>query len=125
MLPDLKAQLYFYKAEVIKITDGDSFWGSLNRGFYDNSIKNIRLARIDAWEKTGSEKAQGLIAKTFVEKVMSLNSEILVQTLGLDAFGRVVSEVYVELNEKIFNLSDLLVEEGHAIYQVYDGLKSF
>ena len=123
---EVKSKLYYFKTEVLYIVDGDSFKGAISRGFHDESHREIRLARIDAWEKYGKEKQKGLSAKAFVEGIMPVGSNVIIKSLGKDAFGRIVSEVYVKLlDDTTINLSDELVEKGHALYQTYYGLKSF
>ena len=86
---DLEQTLYTYKATVKKVTDGDSFWALISRGFHDKSYRNIRLARIDAPEVRGAEKEKGLITKAVVETLLPVGGDIIVRSQGNDAFGRV------------------------------------
>ena len=115
----LESSLYVYKSTVDKVSDADTAWLILDRGFGDKSKKKIRLSRIDAWETRGEEKSKGLEAKSFVEGLMPVGSEIIIQSKGKDKYGRVISEVWVKIEKDLVNLSDLLVDKGHAEYKDY------
>ena len=56
------------------------------------------MARIDAWEKYGVEKLEGLKAKAYLETLIAQGDRIIIQTLGLDNFGRTISEVWFREN---------------------------
>ena len=129
---DLEKYLYTFKFEVTKIIDADSLRGLISRGFLDYSQRDLRLARIDAWETRGPHRGKGVLARKYVCDLLdSAVSKLIIKTLGKDSFGRIVSEIYVPVmrpNDDFvvsLNLSDLLVAKGHARYQDYKKLIKF
>ena len=110
----LEPILYTYSLEVLRIIDADSFIAKVDRGFYDFSIKTIRLARIDAPEMRGEEKAQGEIAKKWVEETLRKCDRLTMQSIQLDSFGRSIAEVWYWDKESWINLSDELLKQGLA-----------
>ena len=116
----MNQNLYHYKAELVRVVDGDTIWCNLDRGFGDHSRKNIRVARINTPEIRGVEKKEGLLAKRFVEDKLADCLSIVIQSTKVDSFGRAIAEVWLEESENTWvNLNDLLVEKEHAVYKDY------
>jgi len=112
----MEEKLYFYKAKVIEVIDGDTFKISLDLGFHTHLKTKIRLLGIDTPEtritKGINEKEYGLMAKKFAEQ-MFLNEEIYVKTIETDSFGRWLAEVYFcNANGTAVNIIDLYNKFG-------------
>lgn len=114
--------LYTYKADVIKVYDGDTITVNIDLGF--NVWKHgekLRLARINAPEVRGKERKKGLISRDWLRKKI-LHKKIIIKTIkkkrGKEKkgkYGRYIVELY--LNGK--NLNDELVRVGLAEYKSY------
>lgn len=106
--------MYEYKATVLRWVDGDTVDVDIDLGFglvYSN--QRIRLYGIDAYEtrtRDLEEKRRGLDAKSFVEDMAPVGSEIILKTYKGDKYGRMLGEVFVDGK----NLNTLLTVEGHA-----------
>ena len=124
--------LYWYRArEIIKVSDGDTFVAVLDRGFDDRKEVRVRLAGINAYEKSGrvyasfaryceannitlpdKEERKKLALLGQQESARSLEGkEVLVHSLELDrkdVFGRVLAEVYADetlVNQHLLDLN--------------------
>ncbi|MAF24550.1 hypothetical protein CL634_03100 [bacterium] len=116
--------MYKYKAEVIKVIDGDTLDAMIDLGFNTWIKKRVRLAGIDAHEsrtRDKVEKMKGLAAKMRLTKVLeNSNNEITLTSLGVGKYGRCLGEVQVVRNyiksEKYHgkSINKMLVKEGHA-----------
>lgn len=106
--------MYEYKATVRRWVDGDTVDVDIDLGFglvYSN--QRIRLYGINAFEtrtRDLEEKRRGLDAKSFVEDMAPVGSEIILKTYKGDKYGRMLGEVFVDGK----NLNTLLTVEGHA-----------
>jgi len=52
---------FYYGANLVKVIDGDTIDVSIDLGFKISQEVRLRLARIDAPEKRGSDREQGLM----------------------------------------------------------------
>ena len=105
---------YVFYATVLRIVDADTIDLLIDCGFNIMRKERIRIARIDAWETRGEERVKGLEAKKYVESLMPVGTEVMVQTGKMKGkYGRYIGEVSVD-GENL--LSDLLVENGHAVH---------
>lgn len=106
--------MYEYKAIVRRWVDGDTVDVDIDLGFglvYSN--QRVRLYGIDAYEtrtRDLEEKRRGLDAKSFVEDVAPIGSEITLKTYKEGKYGRILGEIFVEGK----NLNAWLTHEGHA-----------
>ncbi len=109
--------LYHYKAEVIKVYDGDTITVNIDLGL--NVIKRkvkIRLARINAPELKGVERTAGLKSRDFLRDLI-LNKKITIQTIRdrKGKYGRYLGEVWFKNDSgNYINVNDLLVSKGLA-----------
>jgi len=71
---------YLYDATVVRVIDGDTIDVHIDLGFSLIKKERVRLARINAPEKTGHEKPEGLITKAFVEDEFPVGTEITLET---------------------------------------------
>ena len=113
--------MWEYFAVVDRVVDADTLDLRVDLGFGVLLKERFRLARIDAWEVRGEERPQGLVAKARVEELCPVGSRILIATeKDKGKYGRYIAEIILlGADDKLTNLNDLLVEEGHA--EFYEG----
>ena len=112
--------LYWYKAIVVRLVDGDTIIVDVDKGFSDwRKNLNLRFSRIDAPEKRGATKEEGLAALDFLKTQISAGDTVYIRTQKADSFGRYIAEIFVFEEDKTTNLSDVMVKFGHAIYKEY------
>lgn len=115
--------LYWYKALVTRIVDADTIIVDVDKGFDDwRKGLVLRLSRIDAPEKRGAEKEEGLAALDWLTQQLNVGDQIILKTLEDDSFGRYIAEVFLlpeVVTDTSTNLSDALVKVGHAEYRDY------
>jgi micrococcal nuclease len=114
--------VYEYRAELIKVVDGDTVDVDIDLGF-GVWLKNerVRIMGIDTPESRTSDKVEklfGLAAKNRVKKMLEKN--IVLKTFaakdGEDMkgkFGRILGDFYIESEGKL--LTEVMIEEGHAV----------
>lgn len=93
----MKDKCYFYKAQVLKVVDGDTIIADIDVGFgFKTSKTHIRLAGIDTGEihsKDEAIKKKGEEAKSWLKALID-GKEIYIESLGLDKYGRALAKVY-------------------------------
>jgi micrococcal nuclease len=104
--------MYQYKIKKIKrIIDGDTIDVEISLGFNITIVQRVRLKDIDAAEtrtKDLKEKAEGLMAKEWLEKELSKPGEWIIETTKDDKYGRILGTLYlvgepVTVNERMVN----------------------
>ena len=109
-----KIKLFTYKAQLIKVIDGDTLDVLIDLGFNISVKKRIRLFGIDTPEirtKDLIEKEKGLIVKNRLIEILSKsNNEFFITSHGLGKYGRCLGELFIE--EKSVNKQ--LISEGLA-----------
>lgn len=109
--------LYFYKAEVKKIIDGDTLDIVIDLGFDTLRKTRVRLYGINTPESRTSnpeEKLLGLAAKEFVEQWISRNnSKVKIQTIldKNEKYGRILALVWNDDNKC---LNEEMILNGYA-----------
>ncbi len=115
--------LYWYKVVVTKITDGDTITVFCDKGF-DVWKKNLvlRLSRINAPEKRGAEKEDGIASLEWLKSKVSIGDTAYIRTCKKDSFGRYIAEIFIfeDGTDIATNVNDTLVKVGHAQYKDYD-----
>ena len=115
---------YYYKAEVVRVIDGDTIVCNIDLGF-DNWLHNehVRLLGINTPEvrtKDVIEKAAGLEAKAFVErKLQDAGNKVVLET-AYDSggkYGRTLATIWIEDEDTgdFFDLNTKLLDEGYAV----------
>lgn len=103
---------YTYKAELVRVIDGDTIVLDIDLGF-ETWLRNqtIRLYGIDTPEITGQTKQEGLAVKEWVKERLQ-GGEVILQSIQdkKGKFGRWLGIVLVEGN----NLNDELIATGRA-----------
>ena len=104
--------MYQYKIKRIhRIIDGDTIDVEIDLGFGITLSHRVRLKDIDAAEtrtKDLKEKAEGLMAKEWLEKELSKPGEWIIETTKDDKYGRILGTLYlvgepVTVNERMLN----------------------
>lgn len=104
--------MYQYKIKKInKVVDGDTIDVVIDVGFYISLTQRVRLKDIDAAEtrtKDLAEKAEGLMAKEWLERELAKEGEWIIETTKDDKYGRILGTLYlvgepVTVNERMLN----------------------
>lgn len=114
--------MFEYRAQLIRVVDGDTVLLDLDLGFgtwrrakrsgsADTSTPGYRLMRIGAPELN---EAGGHESRLALESYLAGKS-LVAQTQKADSFGRYLVELYADAQ----NVSDWMVEAGHAVYATY------
>lgn len=84
--------MYEYRAEVVRVIDGDTIVMSIDVGFDISIVKKIRLLGVNTPEIRGESRTEGLKAKKLVEKWLE-GEELTIRTAKADSFGRYLAEI--------------------------------
>ena len=114
--------LYHYRAHVESVYDGDTCTLNidLGLGIWVHGEK-VRLSRINAPEVRGKERPEGLRARDWLRERID-GHDVRVTTLKdkKGKYGRYIVELWIEDAPGVFtNISDDLVNSGHAVYKSY------
>lgn len=109
--------MFQYRAQLIRIIDGDTIDALIDLGFAVWVKKRIRLYGIDAWEsrtKDKREKVKGLHAKDRLTEILnSCEGKFTLQSHGVGKFGRCLGELFTDTSD--ISINRTLVREGHAV----------
>ena len=115
----MKDKCYFYKAQVLKVVDGDTIVADIDVGFgFKTSKTKVRLNGIDAGEvhsKDEEIKKKGEAARDWLKNLIE-GKEVYVESHGFDKYGRVLGKIFT-LEGACCN--EELVKSGLAL--AYDG----
>ena len=118
----MEEKLYYYKAEVQSVYDGDAITVDIDLGLSTwVRGEKIRLHRINAPELRGDEREVGLISRDYLRSLID-KKEIWLQTIKdkKGKYGRYLGEIWIEDSQnKWIKINDLLVEKGFAEYKDY------
>jgi micrococcal nuclease len=111
-------ELFQYKAEVIRVVDGDTIDASVDLGFDTWKKVRIRFQGFNAPESRTrdlEEKKRGLAAKDRVIEILKENdNKFLLKSHGVGKYGRCLGEIFVEtLGDD--SLQKTLINEGHGV----------
>lgn len=110
----MKNELYYYKAKLLSIYDGDTITVLIDLGLETFTKEKIRFARINTPElrsRNLEEKKLGKEAKELLKSI--LTDECYVKTTKRGKYGRWIGEVYVEKDGKLINVNDFLRKKGY------------
>jgi micrococcal nuclease len=111
--------MYTYKAEVIRVIDGDTIKFRIDLGFRTYMEANCRLFGINCKELTAKEqemRAAAYSAKEYVESILFEGDYVILHSKKLDKYGRPL--VLVEIERKNFGsyiLNDKMIVKGYAV----------
>jgi micrococcal nuclease len=95
MAMSLLGKLHHYRAEVLRVVDGDTFEAMVDRGDSIWSKKTIRILGIDAPEMKGPSKAAGQQARNFLAlHLASFGNRLIIKTQKADSFGRSLADCW-------------------------------
>ena len=117
----MNENLYFYKAKVTGVYDGDTCTVSIDLGLSTWVLgEKIRLHRINAPEVRGEERERGLRSRDYLRELI-LDREIMLQTVKdkKGKYGRYLGEIWLRQDGEWKNVNDMLVAAGHAEYKSY------
>ena len=104
--------MYYYKADLIRIIDGDTIEALVDLGFSTRKEVIVRLYGIDTPEtrtKDLLEKEKGLAAKERLSQLLR-GGEFELESLGVDKYGRCLGRIFVAT----LDINKTLLNEGHA-----------
>jgi micrococcal nuclease len=111
-------ELYWYKALISRIVDGDTVEADVDLGFRIRQKMMLRLYGIDAPELIAQNPEPGRKAKEFLAKLVE-GKEIVIQTFKDkgDKYGRMLAELYVVPVDKTDKVSvnRIMVDAGYAV----------
>lgn len=113
--------LYTYRAHCTRAYDADTITVDVDLGMHVTLHGiTLRLSRINAPEVRGEERPEGLIARDFLRELV-LDRDVLIQTFkdSKGKYGRYIAEIWIDHGGGLTNVSDYLVENGHAEYVDY------
>ncbi len=118
----MKSKLYFYRAEVVSVYDGDTCRVNIDLGF-NTMLKNekIRLSGINAPELRGSEREEGLKSRDYL-RTLILGKQIYLETEKdkKGKYGRYLGTIWVVNESGLYeNVNEKLVKNGYAIHKKY------
>ena len=117
MAPELRLPDYTYRAEVVKVIDGDTIDVRIDVGFNTHIFKRLRLLGIDTWEIRGAEKEKGYKAKDFVLSRLKVSRNMVYVKTEMDGkgkYGRVLAWVWTNTINGPVSLNEGLKENGHC-----------
>lgn len=118
----MREHLYHYRATVLSVYDGDTCTLDIDLGLHSwVRDEKVRLARINAPELRGAEREAGLAARDYLRTRID-GRQVWIQTIKdrKGKYGRYIAEIWLEDEPEVFiNLSDELVNTGHAAYHAY------
>ena len=118
-----KPASFEYNGTLIRVLDGDTIDCYIDLGFDLKIKKRIRYMGIDTWDsrtRDKEEKVKGLAAKARNKELLEAGTFKIISH-GTGKFGRVLGEVFVETENGLESVNQILINEGHA-YE-YDGGK--
>ncbi len=107
--------LFRYRGTAVRAIDGDTFVAKLDLGLRVTITVELRLARIDAPEVVGAERAAGEAARDALWSIVQGNLLYIETFRDRRSFTRYIAEVWVESEGGVaFNVSAQMVERGMA-----------
>lgn len=106
--------MYEYRANMIRIIDGDTFHLDVDLGFYIRQEQYVRLASVDTPEIRGEEREAGLKAKQFVEDRIPPGTDVEIKSYLIGSFGRFVADVFYWEEGERKSLANELLNAGLA-----------
>lgn len=117
--------VYEYKAEVIRIIDGDTVEAKLDLGFNTSVIKTLRLYGINTPEVRGvpeEEKLRGYAASLELKNILEPNENRVIIRTQKDKqgkYGRYLATLFADhdpIGPNDLSINELLVRKGYATY---------
>ena len=117
--------MYKYGAKLLRVVDGDTADVMIDLGFDTWVRARLRFKGVDTWEKRTKnleEKTKGIAASKFTQEYMEMNDgKFVIQSYGKGKYGRILAEIFIDIDGEETSLNKLLIENGHAY--IYEGGK--
>ena len=104
--------LYWYKANVSRVVDGDTVDAIVDLGFHTFAVHRFRLMGYNAPELRGSERSKGKVASHALEELLLPHSEVLIKTYKADSFGRYLADIFLPSGRSVV---EKLLHEGYGV----------
>jgi micrococcal nuclease len=119
-----------YRAQLLRVVDGDTMDVMIDQGFDNSRRERLRLFGIDTPESFGVKKDSeeykaGIAAKNFVEASVFVGGTVWLRTLKTGKYGRYLALVWAEqqhVDDLSMSINAQLVKSGHAELYVNDPL---
>lgn len=111
-----REDLYWYRANLVRVIDGDTYELDIDLGLKLTQREKVRLYGYDTWEVRGEHKEKGKAATLFVKYMLEGADEIYIKT-HLDRsgkYGRLLVEVFTSLGRGWQSLGEQLKANGHC-----------
>jgi micrococcal nuclease len=107
--------LYWYKAEITSVYDGDTYTCMVSLGMNVYKEEKLRAWGIDTPELRGEEKVFGKRVRDTVRNRI-LNTTVYIKTFKdkKGKYGRYLGEVFYVRGDSLINLNKQLVDEQYA-----------
>lgn len=102
----------FVKNQVVRWVDGDTVFLNVDMGFNIWSVQKFRLARINTPEKGQPGYNE---ANARVNQLAPVGSEIQIDCLGLDKYGRWLAEIYIPGPSSPATVNQMMLNENLAV----------
>ncbi|MBP6506319.1 MAG: thermonuclease family protein [Opitutaceae bacterium] len=108
-----KADLFTYRATVLKVVDGDTLWVKVYLRPKQWVKQKLRLRDLDCPEMSTTE---GKVAKRFTESLVVQAESVTICTTKPDKYDRYLADVFLTLGDsrEVF-LNNELLANGHAV----------
>lgn len=113
--------LYFYRATINSVWDGDTVTATVDCGFHIKKEKvKIRLYGINAPELKKETLEQGRASRDFLRSLV-LGNEIIIETVKdkKGKYGRYLANLWIDIDGYATCVNDHLVENNYAVYKEY------
>lgn len=106
--------MYEYRAQVLRVVDGDTVHLEVDVGFSASIKMKIRLAGINAPEL---DTDAGKAARDYLSGLLPIGSNVFIRTLKdrQEKYGRYLAYIYADSMNGSVCFNNLLVENGHAV----------
>lgn len=120
--PDIPPKLH--PIEVTRVLDGDTVQGTISLG-WDVQLSNqmVRCLSYDAWESskrrrsvkvTDEEVVKGKLAAEYLRELVEGGAWVSAGDRPRDNYGRILGELYVNIDGKLYEVADLMHAAGHC-----------
>ncbi len=119
-----------YRAQLLRVVDGDTMDVLIDQGFETSRRERLRLFGIDTPESYGVKKDSdeyraGIAAKNFVEAHLLVGGTVWLRTLKTGKFGRYLALVWAnqsDVDTITRSINAQLIDGGHAELYAKDPL---
>jgi micrococcal nuclease len=111
---NLEDKLYHYRADVLRVIDGDTIEVMIDQGDSSFRKRTIRILGMNAPEMKGptKEKGQGARNRLILHLLINHNALIIIRTEKPDSFGRSLADCWT-LDGK--SVAEWMIEQGCAV----------